>query len=209
MTSLRVCVVRTCPTMTFSASALCLHRRMTLARHTPSCQRHTAERSVHRRRCRMDPSSPSGWCQSVADVLWRWIAWLSRTRHRQRRPRHATESCRAHHLYSKFPQTTRALRSTSPNSAATPASPHLGRCLQSKPSRLRRWAICFARVCFILFIFLVISFCQTNYLNIYQTDLHEICRFGRTLAVGERSEVSFSILQEKLPHRSSPNTQVW
>ena len=36
------------------------------------------------------------------------------------------------------------------------------------------------------FIFLYFSdFCQTNYLNIYWTDLHEICRIGRTLAVDD------------------------
>jgi len=35
------------------------------------------------------------------------------------------------------------------------------------------------------------DFCQTNYLNIYWTYLHKICRFGRTLAVDERSEVIF------------------
>jgi len=33
--------------------------------------------------------------------------------------------------------------------------------------------------------------CQTNYLNICRTDLYEICRIGRTLAVDERSEVTF------------------
>ena len=39
-------------------------------------------------------------------------------------------------------------------------------------------------------VFYILSdFCQTNYLNIYQTDLHEICRIGRTLVVDERSEV--------------------
>jgi len=33
------------------------------------------------------------------------------------------------------------------------------------------------------------DFCQTSYLNIYRTELHEICRIGRSL--GERSEVMF------------------
>jgi len=33
------------------------------------------------------------------------------------------------------------------------------------------------------------DFCQTNYLNIYRTILHEVCRLGRTLAVNERSEI--------------------
>ena len=35
------------------------------------------------------------------------------------------------------------------------------------------------------------DFSLTNYLNIYWTDLLEICRIGRTLAVDERSEVIF------------------
>ena len=35
------------------------------------------------------------------------------------------------------------------------------------------------------------DFCQTNYLNIYRTDLRKICRIVRTLAVDERSEVIF------------------
>jgi len=34
------------------------------------------------------------------------------------------------------------------------------------------------------------DFCQTKYLNIYRTDLHEICRTGRTLAVGKRFETT-------------------
>ena len=40
--------------------------------------------------------------------------------------------------------------------------------------------------------------CQTNYLNIYQTDLHEICSDGRTLAVDERPAVSFFMPQGTL-----------
>jgi len=38
-------------------------------------------------------------------------------------------------------------------------------------------------------------------LSIYRTDLHQICRFGKTMAVDEteRSEVSFSIPQGTLP----------
>ena len=35
------------------------------------------------------------------------------------------------------------------------------------------------------------DFCQSNHLNIYWTDVHEICRIGRTLATDERSEVIF------------------
>ena len=35
------------------------------------------------------------------------------------------------------------------------------------------------------------DFCQTSYLNIYQTDLRQICSICRTVVVDERSEVSF------------------
>ena len=44
---------------------------------------------------------------------------------------------------------------------------------------------------FVSYLFIVNDFCQTNYLNIYATDLHQICRVDRTAAVDERSEVSF------------------
>ena len=40
------------------------------------------------------------------------------------------------------------------------------------------------------FMFNFLRFCQTNYLNISRTDLHQICRVA---AVDERSEVSFSL----------------
>ena len=53
--------------------------------------------------------------------------------------------------------------------------------------KLRRGGLSFADVFKIYFN----DFCQTSYLNIYQTDLHEIFRIGRTLAVDERSEVIF------------------
>ena len=33
--------------------------------------------------------------------------------------------------------------------------------------------------------------CQPNYLNIYQTDLHQICRVRRTIAVEERCKLVF------------------
>jgi len=49
-------------------------------------------------------------------------------------------------------------------------------------------------LCFIYFS----DFCQTNYLSIYRTVLHKICRVGRTLAVDERSKVIFSICQRSL-----------
>ena len=33
------------------------------------------------------------------------------------------------------------------------------------------------------YLFIVIDFCQTIYLNIYWTDLHQICKDGRTTAL--------------------------
>ena len=50
-------------------------------------------------------------------------------------------------------------------------------------------------LCFIYFN----DFCQTNCLNIYQTDLHQICRVCRTMAVDKWSEVSVSNPQGTLP----------
>jgi len=44
--------------------------------------------------------------------------------------------------------------------------------------------------CFIFFKYFS-DFCQTNHLNIYWTDLHEICRIGRTLAADKWREVNF------------------
>jgi len=38
-----------------------------------------------------------------------------------------------------------------------------------------------------------------DYLNIYRTDLYEICKIGRTTAVYERSEVSFWTSRGTLP----------
>jgi len=40
-----------------------------------------------------------------------------------------------------------------------------------------------------MFLNIFSDFFQTYYLNIYLTDLYEICTDGRTLAVNERSEV--------------------
>jgi len=53
---------------------------------------------------------------------------------------------------------------------------------------------------FLVLIFLLYfsDFCQTNSLNIYRADLHEICRIGGTSAVDERSEVISSIPQGTL-----------
>ena len=53
--------------------------------------------------------------------------------------------------------------------------------------------------CCFIFKYFFCDFCHTNYLNIDRTDLYEICRTGRTLAVDERPEVSFSIPQGTLP----------
>ena len=97
MTSLTVCVVWVCLTVSVSSSASYLHRLTTLARHTPDCQRHRRETFVHRRRCPMAISSPWRWCLSVVDVLWRWIARLLRTAERLCRQRHVTESHPARH----------------------------------------------------------------------------------------------------------------
>jgi len=46
---------------------------------------------------------------------------------------------------------------------------------------------------YLFFIFIFNDFYQTNYLNIYRTDLWQIFRFGRTVAVGDQSEISVSI----------------
>jgi len=52
---------------------------------------------------------------------------------------------------------------------------------------------------FIYFSFIFNDSCQTSYINIYRADLHQICRVGRTAAVNERPEVSFSTPQGTLP----------
>ena len=43
--------------------------------------------------------------------------------------------------------------------------------------------------------------CQTNYLKMHRTDLRQIFRVGRITAVGDQSEVSFSIPQGTLPRQ--------
>jgi len=50
------------------------------------------------------------------------------------------------------------------------------------------WAICFVGV--FIFILYFSDFCQTNYLH-PPTDLYEICRNCRNLAVDKRYEVTF------------------
>jgi len=58
-------------------------------------------------------------------------------------------------------------------------------CSGQPPTRSARSAgeegFCFAVVVLKYFS----DLCQTNYINIYRTDLHEICRTGTTLAVDE------------------------
>ena len=49
------------------------------------------------------------------------------------------------------------------------------------------------------FILFLEWFCQIDFRKIYQTDLHSICRDGRTIAADERFEVSFLIPQGTLP----------
>jgi len=53
-------------------------------------------------------------------------------------------------------------------------------------------------LCFLL-LYIFNDFCQINYRNIYGTDLHPICRDGRTMAVDERTEVFFSIFKGQCP----------
>ena len=57
------------------------------------------------------------------------------------------------------------------------------RLLIISPPALRKAQARRAVVFFVLTFFS--NFCQTNYLNIYRTYLHEICMIGRTLAVDE------------------------
>jgi len=51
----------------------------------------------------------------------------------------------------------------------------------------------------LFFSYIFSDFRQTNYLDIYQTDLRKIYRIGRTLAVDEDLKLFFSILQGTLP----------
>ena len=41
--------------------------------------------------------------------------------------------------------------------------------------------------------------CQNSYLKMYQTDLRQIFKIGRTMAVDDQSEISFSIPTMTLP----------
>ena len=47
---------------------------------------------------------------------------------------------------------------------------------------------------YVLLLFLIFNdSCQTNYLKIYPTDLRQSFRVGRTMAVDDQTEISFSI----------------
>jgi len=53
---------------------------------------------------------------------------------------------------------------------------------------------------FLIYLKKINDFCfLTNYLNIYRTNICQICRVGRTMAVDERPEVNFLISQQTLP----------
>jgi len=49
------------------------------------------------------------------------------------------------------------------------------------------------------FLFIFNDFCRPNYLEIYRTELYQIFRVGRTVAVDDQSEISFSIPRGMLP----------
>jgi len=64
------------------------------------------------------------------------------------------------------------------------------------PPALREAQARWAYVLLMFFIFKIfLVTCHTNYLSIYRTDLHEICRIGRTLAADERPIVIFRSLK--------------
>jgi len=70
------------------------------------------------------------------------------------------------------------------------------------PPALSEAQVSRAYVLLVFFKIFNIYFCdffQTNYLNIYRADLHEICVIGRTLAVDEQTGAIFSIPQGTLP----------
>ena len=58
--------------------------------------------------------------------------------------------------------------------------------------------LCFADV---VFCYIFSDFSHTSYLNICGTDLHEICKIGRTVAVDKQSEVISWIPQGTLPRQ--------
>jgi len=54
-------------------------------------------------------------------------------------------------------------------------------------------------LCFLFICLYFNDFCQTNYLNIYRTDLPQTFGVGANVAVDDQLEVSFSISQGTLP----------
>jgi len=68
---------------------------------------------------------------------------------------------------------------------------------------LAHFVCCNQRRLYVLPLFLIYlffsDFCQIRYLNIYWTDLYQIFRVGRSMAVDERSEVSILISRGMLP----------
>jgi len=63
------------------------------------------------------------------------------------------------------------------------------RCLISPPGfakRSLRWA--YKMLLFPVLYYIFNDFCRTDCLNIRQTDLHQVCSYGRTMAVDKRSD---------------------
>ena len=60
----------------------------------------------------------------------------------------------------------------------------------SPPALSEAQGLCFAAA-FLIFKILFCDFCQASYLNIYGTDLHEICWIGTPLTVDEDLELLF------------------
>jgi len=60
-------------------------------------------------------------------------------------------------------------------------------------------AICSASVSYLFILLFCDDSCQTCYLKIYQTDLCQIVTVGRSVAVDDQSEISFSVPQGILP----------
>ena len=69
-----------------------------------------------------------------------------------------------------------------------------------KTARLLKAGLCVLLLFFIYFWFTLYNdSCQTNYLKIYGTDLRQFLRVGKTTAVDDQAEISFSIPQGTLP----------
>ena len=57
--------------------------------------------------------------------------------------------------------------------------------------------------CFLFFKFIFNDSYTTTYLKINRTNVSQIFRFGRTVALDDQSDISFSIPQEKLPWKTN------